>query len=54
MLHDPREVYSDIGKIKTFDDRIFYAEDGDYLNRIINKGYKYGILSRVSKYITNR
>ena len=46
----PREVYSDIGKIKTFDDRIFYAEDGDYLNRIINKGYKYGILSGVKVY----
>lgn len=46
----PREVYTDIGKIKTFDDRIFYAEDGDYLNRIINKGYKYGILTGVKVY----
>ncbi len=45
-----REVYKKIGKLVTFDDRIFYPEDGDYLNRIINSGLRYGILSGVKVY----
>lgn len=45
-----REVYEKIGKLVRFDDRIFFAEDGDYLNRIVNAGFKYGILSGVKVY----
>ena len=45
-----RDVYSKIGKLVTFENRIFYAEDGDYVNRIINSGLKYGILSGVKVY----
>jgi len=45
-----RDVYRRIGKLVTFKDRIFYAEDGDYVNRIINSGLKYGILSGLKVY----
>ena len=45
-----REVYSKIGKLVTFENRIFYPEDGDYVNRIINSGLKYGILSGLKVY----
>jgi hypothetical protein len=30
--------------------RIFFGEDGDYLNRLFNKGYRYGILKNVKVY----
>ncbi len=45
-----REVYKKVGKIITFPDRIFFAEDGDYVNRIRNMGYRYGILEGVKVY----
>ena len=45
-----REVYNKIGKFLKFEGRIFFPEDGDYVNRIINNGYKYGILSGVEVY----
>ncbi|MEO6694816.1 MAG: glycosyltransferase, partial [Ignavibacteria bacterium] len=45
-----REVYNTIGKLLTFQNRIFYPEDGDYINRVINKGLKYGILSGLKVY----
>ncbi len=45
-----RKVYEDVGKLLTFSDRIFFSEDGDYVNRIKNKGYKYGILEGVKVY----
>ncbi|HMQ68097.1 MAG TPA: glycosyltransferase [Ignavibacteria bacterium] len=45
-----REVYELVGKLKKFDGRIFFSEDGDYVNRIRNKGLKYGILSGVKVY----
>ncbi len=45
-----RDVYNKIGKLITFNKRIFYSEDGDYVNRIINSGFKYGILSGVKVY----
>ncbi len=45
-----REVYESTGKLLTYDDRIFFSEDGDYVNRIRNKGYKFGILDGVKVY----
>ena len=45
-----REVYEKVGKLLTFPDRIFFAEDGDYVNRIRNMGYRYGILEGVKVY----
>lgn len=45
-----REVYNKIGRLVTFENRIFYPEDGDYVNRITNSGLKYGILSGVKVY----
>jgi len=45
-----RKVYEDVGKLLTFSDRIFFSEDGDYLDRIRNKGYRYGILEGVKVY----
>lgn len=45
-----REIYNKIGKFLKFEGRIFFPEDGDYINRIINNGYKYGILSGVKVY----
>ena len=45
-----RDVYDDAGKLLTFKDRIFFTEDEDYVNRMIDKGYKYGILEGVKVY----
>lgn len=45
-----RDVYNDAGKLLTFKDRIFFTEDEDYVNRMIDKGYKYGILEGVKVY----
>ncbi|MEO8211511.1 MAG: glycosyltransferase, partial [bacterium] len=45
-----RNVYKKIGKLRSLEGRIFYAEDGDYVNRIRNKGLKYGILSGLKVY----
>ncbi|HMS33084.1 MAG TPA: glycosyltransferase [Ignavibacteria bacterium] len=45
-----REVFEKVGKLITFKNRIFYAEDGDYVNRITNSGLKYGILSGLKVY----
>ncbi len=45
-----RDVYEKTGKLLTYSDRIFFSEDGDYVNRIRNNGYKYGILEGVKVY----
>lgn len=45
-----RKVYNEIGKLRSFEGRIFYPEDGDYINRIRDKGMKYGILEGVKVY----
>lgn len=45
-----REVYEKIGKLRTFEGRIFYPEDGDYINRIRDNGLRYGLLSDVKVY----
>lgn len=45
-----RDVYLKVGKLLTFSDRIFFSEDGDYVNRIRNMGYRYGILEGVKVY----
>ena len=39
-----REVYNKVGKFIQFNDRVFFAEDGDYTFRVIKNGYKRGIL----------
>lgn len=45
-----RSVYNKVGKILRRPERIFFLEDADYVNRCINKGYRFGILSRVKVY----
>lgn len=45
-----RKVYEDVGKLLQRPDRIFFLEDADYVNRCINKGYKFGILAGVKVY----
>jgi len=45
-----RGVYEIIGKLRTFEGRIFYPEDGDYINRIRDNGLRYGLLSDVKVY----
>ncbi len=45
-----RSVYNDVGPLITFSDRIFFTEDEDYVNRVINKGYRFGILEGVCVY----
>lgn len=45
-----RDVYNKTGKLITFENRIFYPEDGDYVSRITNSGLKHGILSGVKVY----
>ncbi len=45
-----KEVYKLTGKLTEVKGRIFYSEDGEYINRIIDKGYIYGILKYVKVY----
>ena len=45
-----RNIYKDVGKLLQRNDRIFFVEDGNYVNRCINKGYKSGILAGVKVY----
>lgn len=39
-----REIFNKVGNFADIKGRIFFSEDGDYLNRLKNHGYKYGIL----------
>lgn len=45
-----KEIYKKIGKFSDMKDRIFFSEDGEYINRLVNKGYRYGILEDVKVY----
>lgn len=45
-----RKIYNKVGKFLTFKNRIAFPEDGDYVNRTINKGLRYGILKDVKVY----
>ncbi|MDQ3021926.1 MAG: glycosyltransferase [Bacteroidota bacterium] len=45
-----REVYHKVGKFLTIKDRIFFGDDDDYVNRVIDKGLKFGILSGLKVY----
>ena len=45
-----RDVYETVGPLKTLKNRIFFMEDADYVNRVIDKGFKYGILRNVKVY----
>lgn len=45
-----RNIYNKVGKFLKFKNRIFFAEDGDYVNRTINKGLRYGILKGIKVY----
>lgn len=42
-----RKVYNEVGKFLILNDRIFFAEDGDYGYRVLGKGLKTGILEGV-------
>lgn len=42
-----RKVYQETGNFSDIKGRIFFSEDGDYLNRLKCKGYKFGILKDV-------
>lgn len=44
------KIYERVGKFVFMKNRIFFSEDGDYLNRAITKGYKFGILKDVKVY----
>ena len=45
-----RGVYETVGPLKTLKNRIFFSEDADYVNRVIDNGFRYGILQNVSVY----
>lgn len=45
-----RKIYNKVGKFLTYKNRVAFPEDGDYVNRIINKGLRYGILKGVKVY----
>ncbi len=45
-----RKVYEHVGTLLKRNDRIFFLEDADYVNRCINKGYRFGILAGVKVY----
>lgn len=45
-----RKIYDKVGKFADIKERIFFSEDGDYLNRLINKGFRYGINRNVRVY----
>ncbi len=45
-----RKIYNKVGKFADIKERIFFSEDGDYLNRLINKGFRYGINKNVKVY----
>jgi GT2 family glycosyltransferase len=42
-----RKVYNEVGKFLILNDRVFFAEDGDYGYRVLGKGLKTGILEGV-------
>ncbi|MCX7878992.1 MAG: glycosyltransferase, partial [Ignavibacteria bacterium] len=42
-----REVFRKIGNFRNLKNRIFFSEDGDYINRLKRKGYRFGILKDV-------
>jgi O-antigen/teichoic acid export membrane protein/GT2 family glycosyltransferase len=42
-----KQVFGKIGNFTTAKNRIFFSEDGDYLNRLKRNGYRYGILKGV-------
>lgn len=42
-----REVFTKIGNFADIKGRIFFSEDGDFLNRLRRKGYRFGILKDV-------
>jgi O-antigen/teichoic acid export membrane protein/GT2 family glycosyltransferase len=42
-----RKVYNEVGKLLILNDRIFFAEDGDYTVRTLARGLKVGILKEV-------
>ncbi len=43
----PRVVYERVGRLRIMRNKIFFAEDGDYITRCANKGYKNAILKDV-------
>jgi GT2 family glycosyltransferase len=45
-----RKIYDKVGKFADIKNRIFFSEDGDYLNRLINKGYRFGLNKKVKVY----
>jgi GT2 family glycosyltransferase len=42
-----RNIYKKIGNFADIKGRIFFSEDGDFLNRLKSKGYRFGILKDV-------
>ncbi len=42
-----REIYDKIGNFADIKGRIFFSEDGDFLNRLKRRGYRFGILKDV-------
>jgi O-antigen/teichoic acid export membrane protein/GT2 family glycosyltransferase len=45
-----RKVYTDTGKFYFPKDRIFFGDDGDYSLRVLNKGYRIGIIKGLKVY----
>ena len=45
-----REIYNMVGGFIEFKNLIFYLEDGDFSGKIINKGFRAGILREVKAY----
>ncbi|MCB0724851.1 MAG: glycosyltransferase [Ignavibacteriae bacterium] len=45
-----RYVYNKIGKLAQHKDAMFFMEDEDYANRVIAKGFKFGLLKNVIVY----
>ncbi|HWQ80932.1 MAG TPA: glycosyltransferase family A protein [Ignavibacteria bacterium] len=43
----PRIVYERVGRLRIMRNKIFFAEDGDYITRCANKGYTNAILKDV-------
>jgi O-antigen/teichoic acid export membrane protein/GT2 family glycosyltransferase len=45
-----RYVYSKVGKLAQYNDKMFFMEDEDYANRAADMGFKFGILEGVKVY----
>ena len=45
-----RYVYNHVGKLAQHKDAMFFMEDEDYANRVIDNGFKFGILKNVKVY----